>query len=169
MNTGQMLLTTGAIVLLGMTIITVNRSFSTQGAVLQNTEIGVYAVSLATSTVEEASGRAFDENTVDNAVTSPNSMTAAVSLGPETGETTSPSSTLNFDDFDDYNNVTLGFKVAGVDSFTVKCNVYYIDPTAPEVKVSTQTFNKRLDVKVYGTMKQDTVKMSYIFSYFNFR
>jgi hypothetical protein len=169
MNTGQMLLATGAMVLLGLTIVTVNRSYSTQGAVLQNTEIGVYAVSLATSIVEEASGHAFDESTVDDAVTSPNSMTAATSLGTETGETTSPSSTLQFDDFDDYNKLTLGFKVAGVDSFTVKCSVYYINPTAPDVMLSTQTFDKRLDVKVFGSMNQDTVKVSYIFSYFNFR
>ena len=52
MNTGQMLLTVGALVLLGTTVLTVNRSFNQQGFVLEQTEIGVYAVSLATSIVE---------------------------------------------------------------------------------------------------------------------
>jgi hypothetical protein len=169
MNTGQMLLTAGAIVLLGITVLTVNRSFNQQGAVLEQTEVGVYAISLATSTVEEASGMAFDQATVDNSVTTTASLTNWNKLGPESGETTTPATTTNFNDFDDYNNLTLGTKIAGVDSFTVKSQVYYIDPSSPDVPVSSSTFFKRLDVKVYGTVSSDTVKMSYIFSYIMFR
>ena len=164
-----MLLTTGALILLGITVITVNRSFTQQGTVLQNTEIGVYAISLATSLIEEASGQNFDQNTVDNSVTTTSALTNANALGAESGETTTPASTLNFNDFDDYNNLTLGIKVAGVDSFTIKSSVYYIDPSAPGVKITTRTFHKKMDVAVYGTAGSDTVRMSYIFSYFNFR
>jgi hypothetical protein len=169
MNTGQMLLTVGALVLLGTTVLTVNRSFTQQGIVLEQTEIGVYAVSLATSVVEEASGMAFDEVTVDNSVTMPSSLTNPNRLGPESGETTSPASSANFNDFDDYNGLVAGTNIAGVDSFTVKCNVYYVDPSAPDTPITSRTFFKRLDVKVYSTATADTIKMSYIFSYFMFR
>ena len=162
-----MLLTTAAMVLLGLTVLTINRTFNQQGVVLEQTEVGVYAISLGTSIVEEASGMAFDQATVDNSVTTASSLSNT--LGPETGETTTPPSTANFNDFDDFNGLIMGTKIAGVDSFTVKCKVYYIDPSAPEVKTSTRTFFKRLDVKVNGTVSTDTVKMSYIFSYFIFR
>ena len=169
MNTGQMLLTAGAIVLLGVTVLTVNRTFNQQGAVLEQTEVGVYAISLATSVVEEASGMAFDQTTVDNSVTASSSLTNPTNLGPESGETTTPASTRNFNDFDDYNNLTMGVKISNVDSFTVKSQVSYINPSAPDVPISSRTFFKRLNVQVYGTVSSDTVKMSYIFSYFMFR
>ncbi len=177
MNTGQMMLTTLAIVLLGTTVLTVNRSSLQHGTILQQTQIGVYGISLATSTVEEAAGKAFDHNTVDAAVVSPSSLTSAGSLGKESGETI-PST---FDDFDDYNNLSLPTVVAGVDSFTVKATVYYVNETAPEVKVTSPTWYKRMDVIVLpsgladtsrrklGLATGDTIKLSYIFTYFNFR
>jgi hypothetical protein len=181
MNTGQMLLTTLAIVLLGTTVITVNKSSLQHGTILQQTQIGVYGISLATSLVEEASGKAFDKNTVDAAVTLPSSLTSASSLNPESGETTTPVSTTLFNDFDDYNNLSLPVVVGGVDSFTVKAKVYYVNETAPEVKVTSPTWYKRMDVIVLpsgladtnrikmGLATGDTIKLSYIFSYFNFR
>ncbi len=164
-----MLLATGALVLLGTTIITINRMYGRQGEVLRQTEIGVYAISLATSMVEEAAGQNFDEATVNDAVTATTSLTAASSLGPEAGETSTPASSDKFDDFDDYNNLTMGLKYAGVDSFTVKTKVYYVDDSNPTVAVTTRTWFKRLDVSVYGSAVADTIKMSYVFSYFNFR
>ncbi len=169
MNTGQMLLSVGALVLLGTTVLSVNRSFTQQGVVLEQTEVGVYAISLATSIVEEASGKAFDAATVNNSVTTTASLTNANKLGPETGEATTPASTDNFDDFDDYNNLTMGVRIAGVDSFTVKGTVYYVNPATPDVPTTSSTFYKRLDVQVYGSTSADTIKMSYIFSYFFFR
>ncbi len=169
MNTGQMLLSVGALVLLGTTVLTVNRSFTQQGVILEQTEVGVYAVSLATSMIEEASGMSFDQATDNSSVTTTTALTSPSSLGPETGETTSPPSSANFNDFDDYNNLKMGVKIAGVDSFTVASQVYYINPSTPDVQSSTATFFKRIDVRVYGTTTADTIKMSYVFSYFIFR
>ncbi len=181
MNTGQMMLTTLAIVLLGTTVLTVNKSSLQHGTILQQTQIGVYGISLATSIVEEASGKAFDQNTVDAAVYTPGSLTSAGSLNPESGETTNPVTTTQFNDFDDYNNLVMGVNVPGVDSFTVKAKVYYVNETAPEVKVTSPTWYKRLDVRVLpsgladtsrlkmGLSTGDTIKLSYIYTYFNFR
>lgn len=169
MNTGQTVLSIFALILLGTTIVTVNRMSLQHGTILQQTEIGVYATSLATSIVEEASGQRFDDATVNDAVVATTSLTASGSLGPEAGETTVPASTINFNDFDDYNNLKLGLKVAGIDSFTVKASVHYVNDTLPSVNVTTRTWFKRLDVSVYGTATTDTIKMSYVFSYYNFR
>ncbi len=173
MNTGQTLLTVGAIVLLGVTVLTVNRTSLQHGVILTQTQIGIYGISLATSIIEEASRNAFDENTVNGVVTSASSMSST--LGPETGE-----AYPYFDDFDDFNGQTLTYKVAGVDSFVAKTAVCYIDPASPNGKSTTQTFFKRLDVQVMGSaardrdttrdyIPRDTVKMSYIYSYYTFR
>ncbi len=179
MNTGQMLLTTMAIILLGTTVITVNRSSLQHGTILQQTQIGVYGISLATSILEEASGKAFDQNTDNAAVTLPSGMSST--LGTESGETTNPVSTILFNDFDDYNKLVLPVVVPGVDSFTVKAKVYYVNEGAPNDSVGGPTFYKRMDVLVlpsgladtsrikYGLAVGDTIKMSYIFTYFNFR
>jgi hypothetical protein len=178
MNTGQMLLSVGAIVLLGTTVITMNRSSLQNGTILQQTQIGIYGISLANSTIEEASGKAFDQNTDDNAVSTTGALTSPSYLGRESGET-DPS---NFNDFDDYNNMTKIDTVQGVDIFTTKAEVYYVSDANPEVKVTgSATFFKRMDVMVYGSgvadtsrraegiATGDTIKMSYIYSYFYFR
>ena len=178
MNTGQMLLASGALILLGTTVITVNRMYSQHGTILRKTEVGVYAVSLATSVIEEASGQNFDEATVNSVVTAASSCTASTSFGPDASETGSSAATPtdNFDDFDDYHNLTWGVNVAGVDTFTVKAKVYYVNDTTPDVTTTTKTFYKRIDVSVYSRSmvdttygRPDTIKMSYVFSYFNFR
>ena len=181
-----MMLSVGAIVLLGATVLTLNRSSLQNGTMLQQTQIGIYAISFATSTIEEASGKAFDQNTDNNAVGTTASLTSANALGVESSnETTTPVSSIKFNDFDDYNQLNITPRidtVAGVDIFRTKCSVYYVSDANPEVKVLSPTWFKRMDVKVYGqglsdkVMKGymgitsgDTVKMSYVFSYFFFR
>ncbi len=169
MNTGQMLLTTLAILLLGVTVLTVNRSTSTHGTILRQTEIGIYATSIATSVIEEASGMNFDESTVNDAVVSTTALTNTNSLGPESGETTTPPSTLSFDDFDDFHNLVKVDTIRGNDIFTTRARVEYVTSANPNANAGTRTFHKKLTVWVSGTATQDTVSMTYIFSYFNFR
>jgi len=167
-----------AVVLLGMTVIAVNRSSLQNGTILEQTQIGVYGISLASSIIEDASGKAFDEATVDNAV----SLTSQLSstLGPEGTEKRTPDTTKYFDDFDDYNGLNMKVGVAGVDSFTVQAKVYYVNDANPEVKVTGPTWYKRMDVVVFGTGVRDTsrakrglatgdtIKMAYVFSYLNY-
>jgi hypothetical protein len=181
MNTGQMLLSVGAIVLLGVTVIAVNQSSLQNGTILQQTQIGIYGVSLASSIIDEASGKAFDQSTVDNAVSAPSQL--SIALGPETGETMPVNSTTQFNDFDDYNYLNTFPKkdtVPGVDIFTTKCRVYYVNDSDPNTKVTGPTWFKRMDVTVYGSgvadtarkkygiATGDTIKMSYVYSYLNF-
>jgi len=169
MNTGQTLLTIGALLLLGTTVIAVNRSYNQHGMILRQSEIGLYAVSLATSIIEEASGNHFDEATItDNLVTTAQ-LSNPMSLGPETGESTSPVSTSLFDDFDDYHNLVMKTQVAGVDEFTLRAKVFYVNPAAPDVPVTNRTFHKQIKISVSSSAMADTVNMTYIFSYFNFR
>jgi len=153
---------------MGATVLTVNKMYNDHEDILRQTEVGIHAVSLATSLIEEASGKSFDEKTVNDAVTLSTSLSSQ--LGPEAGETTTPSSTVNFNDFDDYNGLVMGLVVANVDSFMLKAAVTYVDTLAPDAAVSNKrTWYKKLTVSVRGAAMTDTIKMSYIYSYFNFR
>jgi hypothetical protein len=167
MNTGQMLMAGLATVLLGVTVLTLNRTSTQHGTILQQTEIGVYGVSIATSVVEEAQGLSYDEKTTEDAVTNVNALSST--LGPETGETTSPVSSANFDDFDDFNGLNQVMDVNGVDQFRIRARVYYVIPSSPNTASGSRTWHKRLDVEVSAASSLDTVRTSFIFSYFNFR
>lgn len=165
MNTGQMLLTTGAMVLLGSTIFTVNKNTLNTEQYLQNTAVGVYAVSFATSNIEKAIGLAFDENSKDSCIDI-GLFTAPANLGPDASHNEKIGIDTNYNDFDDYNHYSRQDTIRGVDLLTTRDSVYYVGATTPDIRSTIATYFKRMDIKVYGTTGGDTVKMSYIFSYF---
>lgn len=188
MNTGQMMLTTAALILLGLTIFSVNSNTLQNGVILNQTEIGISAVSLATSYIQKASDLRFDEKTINNFIQTDASGTRLVAptttnltsnarLGRD-GTTETANQDTTFDDFDDYS----GFwkttdTIPGVDVFTTRDTVYYINPQAPNLRVTGPTFFKRMDIRVFGTVGRaaftgqtdkgiDTIKLSYIYSYY---
>lgn len=167
MGMGQTMLTIGAMMLLSLVIIRINNGFLTTSGTLLNSKIGVLAVSLATSMIEEASGKAFDENTDTTAV---HQLSMLSNLGTDAGET---ADTL-FDDFDDYNNFIKTIDIESSDRFTVKCKVDYINPSNPSVAVNQKTWHKKITVFITSPgmkneTRQDTVKISTVFSYWYFR
>jgi len=129
MNTGQMMITLAALVLLTVVILRVNTSFLSTNTIVQQTKYGVMAVSLGTSIIEEASDKAFDKITKGCLNNQYQLITEAASLGPESGEVYP-----NFDDFDDFNGYTRNtandatFLSA---NFTATVIVNYITPTTP--------------------------------------
>lgn len=167
MGTGQMLLTVGAIMLLGTVILTTNRSLNNNSTVLLNTNVGLEEISLATSIMEEATGKAFDENTDTNTVSSTSQLTPPASLGQENGDTT------DINDFDDFNGLPGSNGRIEVDTLStgiyyVRTRVYYVSSSNPNVISSVPTWHKRLDIWVWNKDVPDTVKMHTIFSYWYF-
>jgi len=181
MNTGQTLLVVCAMVLLATTVLTVNGNNLNQGVILRQTEIGMYAVGLATSYFEKASNLDFDNATVGNNQIFASSELSTV-LGIEGGEIANKDSTFN--DFDDYNGFDRIDSVSQVDLFHVVATVSYLAKTAPYAKVATPytsattSFYKQMDIMVIptvsrqgitggaGTSGVDTIKLSYIYSYY---
>ncbi len=172
MGTGQTLLTIAAIMLLGTVILSTDRNINDTGQVLLNSNVGLEEVSLATSTIEEAEGKAFDENTDTTDVTQLSQLTPANKLGQEYGDPN------DLDDFDDYNglygNGRLVIDTIKVDSVVTgvyydSTHVCYVDPASGlDNPVYTQTWYKRLDVWVWNKDIPDTVKMHTVFSYWYF-
>jgi hypothetical protein len=187
MNTGQMMLVVCALVLLGTTVLTVNSNSLNNGTILRQTELGIYAVSLATSYIQRASELDWDEKTVAGLVfinipmPQPPSIplvdaTVPASLGRDgSGEQQGRDNT--YDDFDDYNGFIEDTLIAAVDNFHVTADVYYVNQTPPYSKTTANaTWQKQIDIKVSNSIDRkvftgettatDTIRMSYIYAFY---
>jgi MSHA pilin protein MshD len=136
--------------------------------VMYDSNFGITATSIGSSIIEDASKKRFDNIFYldSTAVYDPTDFTPAAYLGVDSGETTTDASTFN--DFDDYNNFT------GVDStmpsaiYNFSSQVCYINETNPNGLINTQSFHKKIIVKVWSESMEDTIVMSSVFSYWSF-
>ena len=163
MNTGQMLMTIGAMILLSTLILRVNSNFAGNTTTVYDSKFAILGTSVGASVIEEAMGKAFDEATVDTSASSLSDLTAHNKLGPETGEVYP-----NFDDFDDYNGYTKIDSTMPSAVFKINCVVSYVNPNTPDANSSTATWTKKISVSVTSISMKDTVKLSSLFSYWIF-
>jgi len=168
MNLGQSMLTIGALMLLSIIMLGVNRNNLTTSTLLYDTKFGILATSLGTSIIEEANSKSFDLATADSADSNLNSLTSPYSLGPAPGEVYP-----NFNDVDDFNGFRDTIKNLPSAEYRIYCQVYYVDPFVygPDKKVNYRTWHKKVSVFVTSpTMNdgKDTVKLSSIYSYWYF-
>jgi hypothetical protein len=129
---------------------------------MYESKFGVLATSLATSIIEEANNKAFDEITIGNPIADSTLLTIKDSLGRE-GEVYP-----DFDDIDDFNGYTRTVDNLPSAVFDISCVVHYINPPNLESISSTQTWHKKIMVTVSSPFSQDTVKLSSIYSYWFF-
>ncbi len=177
MGLGQTLLTIMALMLMGRLILTINSTTLDSGFTKDMAEYRITATSLGTSFLEYAQAVSFDEATVDTFLTSTqsSSLTAAASLGAETGET----SYQTFDDIDDYNNYSRIDTVTNSAIFKTRGKVEYLSITSSVMSTTTtKTWNKLLTVYVTSDYlvdysvnppRPDTLKFQSVFSYWYFR
>jgi hypothetical protein len=161
----QMLLALGAMILLSILIINVNKTSLFTEDVMYDSNFGITATSIASSVIEDASKKRFDHIFYegDSVVTNVASFTTPGNLGIETGEDiTNP---LTFDDFDDYKGYTTVDSTMPTATFNILCDVNYVDPLYPDIPVNTQTWSKKISVKVWSKSMKDTMVMSSIYSY----
>ncbi len=176
MNTGQMLITIGAIFILSVVILRVNTNLLITDNVIDKSKVNLLAVSIATSCIEEATAKAFDENSINTSITDSTGFSST--LGKETGE-----AYPLFDDFDDYNSFSSNPKLDSIEFETGKflvfqtfCKVNYVPFANPNSTTSNKTWSKRMTVAVTSDAMldeelgvQDTITMSTIYSYWFFR
>ena len=163
MGTGQSLLSIGALLLLSLTILRVNNGILSSDEVLQNSKIGVLATSMGTSLIAEANNKAFDEVSVDDAVTDIKKLTEPKSLGPNKGETPD-----TYNDFDDYNGYVSVDTVFSID-LHLACIVNYIKPNKVDGIEKKRTWHKKITVNITSSFMSDTLQFSSVYSYWHFR
>ena len=163
-----MILALGAMILLTILITNVNKSSMFTEDTMYDSNFGITATSIGSSIIEDASKLRFDQTFyVDSStVHDPSLFTPAANLGVDSGEIVNDPQTFN--DFDDYNNYS------GVDStmptaiFNFYCRVNYVNDNALDDSTTTQTFHKKITVRVWSISMKDTIVMSSIYSYWNF-
>ena len=167
MNTGQMLLTIGAMILLSAIVLRVNNNFLTTNDVMMDSKFGVLAVSLAQSIIEEANNKAFDEHTDGNPIHDVSLLTSPDSLGEDSEVYP------NFNDFDDFNGYKRRDSSMPSAVFDISCRVCYVEPNGSSIVevYSHPTWHKKIEVTVTSpSMKKadgslDTIKLAAIYSY----
>jgi len=170
MNSGQSFLSLGAMTLVALIILQVNTGFVMTSSTLLDNKLSILAVSIASSVIEEASGKAFDAKTVADAASSTTDLTYPSGLGHSPTE-----SYPNFNDFDDYNGLDIISNDLSTAEFSVKSEVCYVSADDPDNAASSPTWHKKITVFVTSESlldangNQDTVTISSVFSYWHFR
>lgn len=170
MNTGQIMLSLGAIVLLSFLILRVNSLNIDVQENNINFRLGVVATSFANTYLDLIKSKAFDEVVTDTTISKILISNLTYPLGPELGETLA-----NYDDIDDYN-----FNGNVLQDTTVLVNpedptkktplfytseVYYVLPNDPNSKSNSRQWFKRIDFKVWAYEMTDTIKLSVVIGY----
>jgi hypothetical protein len=174
MNTGQSILSIGALLILSLTVLRVNNKILITDEVLIDSKIGILANSIAVSIIEKANKKNFDHNTTGGEVP----LSGLTAPGALTWNHSDPNDTPPdlCDDFDDFNGYTQQDTFFNSVIFSSTCEVVYVDSTNPDSKVTSgPTWHKKLTVKT--TWRQtgdpvntpsDTFKLSTLFSYWYF-
>ncbi len=163
MNTGQTLLSIGALLLLSLSILRVNNGILSSDSVLQDSKIGVLATSVATSLIEEANRKMFDAVSENGAISKVNALTSPHALGPDGGETPD-----TYNDFDDYNGYVKKDTIFDID-FLMACSVNYVEPTNVDGFKMKKTWHKKITVNITSSFISDTLQFSSVYSYWFFR
>ena len=192
MTLGQSMLVIGAITLLGILVLNANSSILQSNTTMDTSEFGITAVSLATSVVEEAMGKMFDQVIADSTtgqVTLATQLSPVSKLGRDAGEAYR-NGTSDFNDFDDFDSLFLVYKsdnpldtprtpgsswetiVPGIRAkYFVHCRVCYVDPSINgglDGSASYPTFHKKIVVTVTSSgWKTDTLRFPAVMSYWN--
>jgi hypothetical protein len=184
-NLGQMMMVLGAMALLSLVVLSANSGLLENTDTTNDSEYGVTQVSLATSLIEEAMSKSFDNNVATTGfapITSPSGFSN--NLGRDGNERYRGTSLFN--DFDDYNRLFIVYKnssdatstpssdyeyaIPGLRSkYYVRVSVGYVDYPNLDVVVNNQTYHKKMTVTVIRQDTQptakDTLTLSAIMSY----
>jgi hypothetical protein len=166
MGKGETLITMGAVIMLSITAINVNKSFTENNDFFNQTKFGLESIALANSVIEEASQLPFDEESWDTTKVEkvPTDFTDINYLGTDFGE----KDIATFDDFDDFHNYAK-IETTMQNVYKISCLVNYIHPNYPDSTIGSRSYFKKLTVSVVNQLNSDSLALSYVhgFWYFN--
>jgi hypothetical protein len=166
----------GAFILLTSILLGFYNLLGSTGTDISEAQDLILATTMATSYIEIAQGLSFDSvtDTGSAAIGNPSILTMVHKLGPESSE--GDDSIAVFNDFDDFNGLEIERGATGVNKlFTTEFAVYYVDPDNVDKVSSTQTFMKRMDLRIWRSFpmpsldeRLDTLRVSFALGYFHF-
>ncbi|MFH0883213.1 MAG: hypothetical protein V2A56_09535 [bacterium] len=177
MNTGQMLLTLGALMLISLVILNFNRNLADIDDSLNYDRFRLEALSLLTSHIEEVSEYFFDEVSTDTSTEkSLNNFTTPNSLGYDADDGGV------VDDIDDFNGQVIPDTGRSGAIYNLQYTVQYVKVVSNQIQTSaTREYNKRVTIKIWdafdppligrmvnGVVVNDTLQLSTVISYWFF-
>jgi len=155
MNTGQSLLSIGALFLLSLISLRYNSSVLQNTTVETENKVYLTAFSLADDLIEEIKQKAFDERTIDFQAIAVDQLT--LPLGVESGE-----AWPNFDDIDDYQNYSKPVSLPHVEDYSVTCQVSYVSSSGQDIL--DRSYFKKVTIKVTSKYLSSPLYLKFIFS-----
>lgn len=160
-DTSELLLVIGAMVLLSVAIINVNRTNALNDIVLMESELEYTGIAIGQDIIDEARAKAFDENCVSS---TPNNVPAGFTRSSKFGGMNDSENYANFDDFDDYHGMSRTENTRhGV--YQVTANVNYVSETNPNSVSNNKTLYKRMNVIISSDFLPNQIQLSYVKTY----
>ncbi|MBE0643622.1 MAG: hypothetical protein IH600_06045 [Bacteroidetes bacterium] len=155
-----MMLVLGAMVLLSILALNINRATLFSDEQMAQSEYIIAATAVGQTLISEAASKPFDVATVTNEKAPLTSFTAPSGLGRLTSEVYP-----DFNDFDDYHRLTVNVSTPRAGTFRLSCLVDYVDPATPNKTSSICTRTKRLRVTVDSDLLETPVNLVYYKSF----
>jgi len=157
----EMMILVVAIAILGRYSLTVNDALAGNEIHVLQSEYELNAVAAIEGIFCQAWLKSFDENTVSSFPDSiPGDFTASNSLGNESGE-----AYPNFDDIDDYNDLSLADTADNGMTYTMNISVGYIDASDKDTFLASQSTLKRMNVTLSSVYLRNDITFSRIYPY----
>jgi hypothetical protein len=154
-------LSIGAIALLALISLRFNTTLLENRTTEIENKVYLTAFSLADDLIEEIKQKAFDEQTVEWRAITADQLSSYDLFGPvDDGEY----SVSDFDDIDDYHGYSKAVSLPHVENYSVTSTVDYVSANNQDVSSSSQTFFKRLVVRVASPYMSHPVKLSFVFT-----
>ena len=154
-------LSIGAMALLALISLRFNTTLLENRTTEVENKVYLTAFSLADDLIEEIKQKAFDEQTVEWRAIPVEQLTPYSAFGPVDDD---ENSVIDFDDIDDYHGYQKSVSLPHVENYSVMSTVDYVSATDPDVTSSTQSFFKRITVRVTSPYLSHPVRLSFIFT-----
>ncbi len=174
MNTGQTVITLGALMLLSYSVLTFNRSLSTLNTSISQNRYRMEALAILDTYAEQAKQQFFDESTLD---TSSNKALSDLSMPAQLGTDANDAGLI--DDFDDYNNQTFTDTGQSGVLYNIGFQVDYVILQGDSlIQTNTRQYHKRMQISIWdafsdpilfrfqnGQIVRDTMRVRFVKSY----
>lgn len=177
MNSGQMLLTLGALILISLTILGFNRNVAQIDDSLNYDRFRLEALSILSSHIEETSQYFFDEVTTDTTTEKTlSNFTAPNNLGYDADDAGVA------DDIDDLDGQVIADTGRSTAVYSLRYTVDYVELSGTSIATSSsREYNKRITIQIWdtydppligrtvnGVVVNDTLELSTVISYWFF-
>lgn len=167
----QTILTIGALALLSVFAISVNRSILTYQTATLESRATIIAVAEAKNLLEEIGSKSFDQATVPPPQGSKKNQRKGPPPGKGPADFTPPGLLKKeageeypfFNDIDDYNGFSENKANMTFGGIAMNVAVVYVDPARPGDVAAAATTAKRVDIRLVVGSAKDTIKIRQVF------